>query len=82
VPTARDEGGGAPPPGAPRCPCGRRAHVAFAEWMGNTRARRVSARRSVDSDPVCRLGFERGATGGEGRPRSFPSGPPDSVDDY
>ncbi len=29
----------------------------------------------MDSDPVCRLGPERGATGGEGRPRSFPSGP-------
>jgi len=30
----------------------------------------------MDSDPVRRQGPERGSTGGGGRPRSFPSGPP------
>ena len=43
--------------------------------MLHTLPKRVRARPPVDSDPVCRLGPERGATGGEGRPRSFPSGP-------
>jgi len=38
--------------------------------------RRVCARPAPDSDPVRRHGPERGSTGGGGRPRSFPSGPP------
>jgi hypothetical protein len=38
--------------------------------------RRVCARPATDSDPVRRQGPERGSTGGGGRPRSFPSGPP------
>src|SRR5256714_155721 len=40
------------------------------------RPRRVRARPAMDSDPVRRQGPERGSTGGGGRPRSFPSGPP------
>src|SRR5439155_22316682 len=38
--------------------------------------RRVCARPAADSDPVRRQGPERGSTGGGGRPRSFPPGPP------
>src|SRR5436190_16626952 len=44
--------------------------------MRHTPCRRVRARPAPDSDPVRRHGPERGSTGGGGRPRSFPSGPP------
>ena len=54
----------------------RPATRSFCRPHGSYSARRVCARPATDSDPVCRLGPERGATGGEGRPRSFPSGPP------
>src|SRR5580765_4194303 len=46
-----------------------RPFVILTEW-------RVRARPAPDSDPVRRHGPERGSTGGGGRPRSFPSGPP------
>src|SRR5580765_1982860 len=46
-----------------------RPFVILTEW-------RVRVRPAPDSDPVRRHGPERGSTGGGGRPRSFPSGPP------
>ncbi len=51
-------------------------HVALRGPMLHTFVRRwVRARRPVGFRPVCRLGPERGATGGEGRRRSFPLRP-------
>src|SRR5919201_967647 len=50
-------------------------HLEFASRCFGFR-RRVRARPATDSDPVRRHGPERGSTGGGGRPRSFPSGPP------
>ena len=78
VPPAGDEGDDAQASGAAGRPrrSGVGQHtVALRGPMLHTFGRRVCARPPVDSDPVCRLGPERGATGGGGRPRSFPSGP-------
>src|SRR6476646_8903923 len=46
-----------------------RPFVILTEW-------RVRARPAPESDPLRRHGPELGSTGGGGRPRSFPSGPP------
>ncbi len=48
----------------------------YSRRFRHTHKRRVCARPASDSDPVRRHGPERGSTGGGGRPRSFPSGPP------
>ena len=79
---ARDEGlrvpAAAPPPGArgaltPAIRLAKRlAHFVTTESYS---PRRVRARPAADSDPVRRHGLGCGCTGGEGRPRSFPSGP-------
>ena len=53
-----------------------RACCGPAESFVILRTWRVCARPAPDSDPVRRQGPERGSTGGGGRPRSFPSGPP------
>ena len=81
MPPAGDESGCTPPPRTARSPSpivpdSPSETRSFCCPDGSYSARRVCARPPVDSDPVCRLGPERGATGGEGRPRSFPSGPP------
>ncbi len=67
-----------PPPGArgavkPAIRLAKRlAHFVTTESYS---PRRVRARPAADSDPVRRHGLGCGCTGGEGRPRSFPSGP-------
>src|SRR5206468_11230691 len=68
-----DEVRGATAPFEPR-PARRVVEPRLCESYSNLR--RVCARPAMDSDPVCRQGPERGSTGGGGRPRSFPSGPP------
>src|SRR5919204_2216035 len=57
-------------------PNGTTGSVRRIARISHTPFRRVRARPAPDSDPVRRQGPERGSTGGGGRPRSFPSGPP------
>src|SRR5437764_481552 len=79
MPTACDEGGRAPSSSQASTPCRDLtfgAHWSLREPSVILPRRRVRARPAPDSDPVRRHGPERGSTGGGGRPRSFPSGPP------
>src|SRR6266508_1138209 len=77
--TTGNKGGGTP---AVAKVAGDRAKLTFARGCSTAdsfvilRTWRVCARPAPDSDPVRRQGPERGSTGGGGRPRSFPSGPP------
>src|SRR6266511_5326022 len=79
MPSTGDQGRRAPPFTEVATTC---SHLTFGRGCRRAcpfvilRKRRVCARPAPDSDPVRRHGPERGSTGGGGRPRSFPSGPP------